>query len=76
MLAKRIQGARKAAGLTQAALAEKTGLSRIYVTLIEQGERHNPSLAHVRALAAALGCKAGDLVDNEANFANNPATTR
>lgn len=64
MLAERLRDARQAAGLSQAELAEQAGLSTIYVSLIEQGVRHNPRLNHLRALARVLGCQISDLVDD------------
>lgn len=45
---------RKAAGLTQEALAEKTGLHRTYIGGVEQ-QRINPSIEKVAAIADALG---------------------
>jgi DNA-binding XRE family transcriptional regulator len=48
-----IRRMRRAQGLTQAALAQRAGLSTGYVSLIEQG-RANPRLETVSALADAL----------------------
>jgi transcriptional regulator with XRE-family HTH domain len=54
---------RRAAGLTQAALAERAGLS---VTMVQNLERHsdggNPRLTTLWALADALGISTADLV--------------
>ncbi len=48
-----IRRIRRAQGLTQAALAQRAGLSTGYVSLIEQG-RANPRLEAIVALANAL----------------------
>lgn len=61
-----IKWARQASGMTQAQLAEKTGLSRGYVGMIENGQRSNPSLHAAEALAAALGVELCQIaVDSE-----------
>ncbi len=49
-----VRNRRRAAGLTAAALAERSGVSRRNITLIEQGSA-NPSLVTVDKLARALG---------------------
>ena len=46
---------REAAGLTQEELAERAGLSRKAISLLERGERKRPYPHTVRALADALG---------------------
>jgi tetratricopeptide (TPR) repeat protein/transcriptional regulator with XRE-family HTH domain len=46
---------RTAAGLTQAALAEKAGLSEQGVSLLERGTRRRPRIETIRALGTALG---------------------
>jgi len=52
---------RRKAGLIQEALAEKSGLSRNYIGLLESGRR-NPSLATALQIQRALGAKLEDLV--------------
>ncbi len=54
--AARLKELRKAAGLSQAELAELAGMHRFGVAKLEQGIRE-PSWATVQALAAALGVK-------------------
>jgi transcriptional regulator with XRE-family HTH domain len=48
--------------LSQAALANRAGLSREYVNKIEAG-RYDPPLSTINALAKALGVKVSALVD-------------
>ena len=48
-------------GLTQAVLAERAGLSRLYVSQLERGARR-PSLDAVERLARALGLRVDDLL--------------
>jgi transcriptional regulator with XRE-family HTH domain len=47
---------RQAAGLTQAELAEKSGVSKVAIAAIEQAHRPNPQWATVLVLARALDC--------------------
>lgn len=59
-LGKKIQKLRKRKGLTQEELAEKLGLSRVYMGYIEQG-RESPSLKLLIRLAKKLGVKIEEL---------------
>lgn len=52
---------RKAAGLTQEQLAERSGLSQQYLSGLEQGRR-NPTVVTLYELAAALGVSHVELV--------------
>jgi len=52
---------RNAAGLTQEALAEKTGLSSVYISEIERGRR-NPSVLVMADIAHALGADVRELL--------------
>lgn len=63
---------REAAGLSQEEVAEKTGLSRNYVGMVERGET-NPTLLVLHALAEALGTTMTAMVGEVENSAN---TTR
>ena len=58
---RRLRQARKAAELTQEALAEWVGLSRTSITNIEQGRQHIP-LHMLFRLASAVGTHAADLL--------------
>jgi len=57
LLAKRIKTLRTERGLSQAALAEKTGLSQEYIAKLEQGQRVSPSLPALVRIATALKVK-------------------
>lgn len=52
---------REAAGLSQELLAERAGLHRTYISLLERGQR-NPSLEVIRAVAKGLGTTMAGLV--------------
>lgn len=52
------------AGLSQSALAERSGIGRTAITRIESGTRQGSPEA-IRAIADALGCTVSDLVDIE-----------
>lgn len=56
----RLRAARLAAGLTQAALAERVGVSRKTVNTVENGV-FVPSTVLALRLARALGCRIEDL---------------
>jgi DNA-binding XRE family transcriptional regulator len=60
-----LQGLRLRAGLTQARLAEKAGLSPAIVQSLEQGLRANPTLLTLRRLGEAIGMTVADLVGEE-----------
>jgi transcriptional regulator with XRE-family HTH domain len=59
MSLKKIRTAKK---MSQAALAERAGLSREYVNKLEAG-RYDPPLSTINALAKALGVKVGRLLE-------------
>lgn len=61
---RRLAARRTAAGISQTTLATLIGKTGAYVAMIEAGQR-NPSLPVVRALADALGCQPGDLLDDD-----------
>ena len=52
---------RRAAHLSQEALAERADVSRTYVSVLERG-MHSPSLDIVSALATAFGCEPWHLI--------------
>ena len=52
------------AGLSQSALAARSGIGRTAITRIESGTRQGPPET-IRAIADALGCTVSDLVDIE-----------
>jgi len=59
---------RKAAGLSQEALAEACGLHRTYVGSVERGER-NISIDNMELISTALGCQIQDLLNEAKNHA-------
>lgn len=61
LFAARIREERKRQGLSQEALAEKTGLHRTYIGSVERGER-NVSIDNIERIAKALDVKAADLL--------------
>lgn len=56
---------REAAGLTVTELADRAQYTREYISKLENGQRSNPSLAVVGALAGALCCAITDLMTDE-----------
>jgi len=64
-LAANIKTSRESAKLTQAQLAEKSGISQSMLNQIEKGKRL-PSLTALDAIAGGLGTKAGYLLLDEA----------
>jgi transcriptional regulator with XRE-family HTH domain len=58
----RIRRLRKAKAMSQAALAQRAGLTRVYVTRLEAG-RQDPSLTTINALAKALGVTVAALLE-------------
>jgi transcriptional regulator with XRE-family HTH domain len=57
-----VKAAREEKGLTQAALAKKSGLHVSYLSGVETGQR-NPSLTALSQIAQALGLKLSELVE-------------
>lgn len=55
---------RKQSGLTQKALASKSGLSFSMISKLEGGEQTNPSFETIRKIADVLGVSPGELVNN------------
>lgn len=61
-LAKSVQRLRKERGWSQEALTDAAGLDRAQISGIERMAR-NPTITMVERVAQALGCKAGNLLD-------------
>lgn len=61
VLAANIRRLRTATGLSQEALADRSGLHRTYISSIERGKR-NVSLENIFLIASALGVEASDLL--------------
>jgi transcriptional regulator with XRE-family HTH domain len=62
MVGENVRRLREAAGLTQAALAERMGVDRAYVSGLELGQR-NPTIITLWHAANALGVKMRRLFD-------------
>lgn len=62
----RLRELRKAAGLSQDELAEKTGVSQPAISQLENGTR-SMDIQWMRTFARALGCAAADLLEDEDN---------
>lgn len=73
--ASRLKEIRTAKGLTQAELAEKTGLSQAAIGLWEVGKR-SPTFSSVKALAAALGVSVEDLAEDSTSTLPPPKRGR
>jgi transcriptional regulator with XRE-family HTH domain len=58
----RLKTLRKAKGLSQEELAERSGLNRPYISAIEKGKR-NFSLEVMEKLAGAMGVEIRELID-------------
>jgi transcriptional regulator with XRE-family HTH domain len=50
-------------GLSQQALADRVGVSDVYITLLETRQRLNPSLDVLKKLAKALKVTVAELVE-------------
>ncbi len=61
VLGSRVRRARRNRGLTQEELAEKVGISRVYMGYIEQG-RHAPSLEVLQKIAGVLKVHLSELL--------------
>lgn len=59
----KIKELREKKGWTQEVLAQKAGLHRVSIGMIEVGMRKNPDLETRKKLAKALGAKLIDLLD-------------
>ena len=60
LLGKQIKKRRKKKGITQAELAEKVGVTTVYITYIETG-KYFPSLKRLIKIGRVLGVRVGDL---------------
>jgi len=62
IISKRIKKRRNDLGMTQEDLAEKVGVSRVYIGYVEQG-RNTPSLEILEKIAKVLKVRLSELVD-------------
>lgn len=65
MLGSRVRHFRRAKKMTQPQLAKSAGIAQSAVSGIETGEKKNPGIETVKALAKALGVSVADLLDGE-----------
>ncbi len=56
---------RESRGLSQAELSRRSGVKQQHISLIESGERENPGIKTLDALAVALNCDLRDLYKPE-----------
>lgn len=61
LFGERLKERRRALGLTQVQLFEKTGITDAYISLVERG-RANPTLDIMVKLAEAVGAEAWDMI--------------
>ena len=54
---------RKKLGISQAKLAEQTGIAQGVISYIECGRTRHPRIDTLQALASALGCTVDDLIE-------------
>lgn len=62
MLSKNLKTVREERGLSKIKLAQKSGISRRNIMLIETERRKNPSIETVKALSKALDVSIEDLI--------------
>ena len=60
-LGKVIRSKRESQGLTQVELAQKAGLDRNYIGMVERGER-NPSYLSLQKIALGLGLSVDEMI--------------
>jgi transcriptional regulator with XRE-family HTH domain len=58
-----IQRERKRLGWTEQTLAERAGVTQVYVSFLEAGEIHNPAIGPIVDLARALEMRPHDLFE-------------
>lgn len=59
---RKLKAVRKSAGMTQDALAEKSGISKMGISIIERGLNGTATIDTLVKLANALGVPIGDLI--------------
>lgn len=62
LLGEAVRAKRKKTGLSQEKLAEKAGLSTVFISRVERG-KESPSVDSLVKIARALGVRVRDLVD-------------
>ena len=59
-----VLGARKRAGMTQQQVAEKTGISKEHIGMIEVGNVTSPRTDTLQKIAIAVECTMADLIED------------
>ena len=67
-----LRAQRRTCGVSQNELAKRSGMHRTSISLLERGERHDPSLDTLVKLARALDVTPSDFVDDYAQQAGLP----
>jgi transcriptional regulator with XRE-family HTH domain len=68
----RVRRARRTRGMTLQVLADLSGLSKSFLSMVENGERHLERRRHIVAIADALNVSPADLVGTAAEFMDSP----
>ena len=72
-ISKKIRELRKAKGLDQKTLAQRTGLNRSYISLLENGKK-TAAVSSLSRIANALGVRLGEFFEEADSFRNPPKT--
>lgn len=64
----RVRRARRARGMTLQVLADLSGLSKSFLSMVENGDRHLERRQHLAAVADALNVSPADLIGTAAEF--------
>lgn len=57
-----LKSIRKKHNMSIAKLSEKTGITSAYISMLENGKKHNPSLGILKRIAEALNTPLSELI--------------